>query len=73
MYCGRCDTIPFWRWLKLNQKFAYSIACYDYDGEALSNLQANNFTNCFTASDYTFGILDLQLLITPLASSIFTS
>ena len=55
MYCGRCHTIPFWRWLKLSQKFSYSIACYDYDGEALSNLQANNFTNCFACVDGMYG------------------
>jgi hypothetical protein len=55
MYCGWCHTIPFWRWLKLSQKFSYSIACYDYDGEALSNLQANNFTDCFGEYLSTFG------------------
>jgi hypothetical protein len=55
MYCGKCHTIPFWRWLKLSQKFPYSIACYDYDGEALSNLQANNFTDCFGEYLSTFG------------------
>jgi hypothetical protein len=41
MHCGRCDNIPFWRWLKLNQKFTTSITCNDYDGEKLSNLKYN--------------------------------
>jgi hypothetical protein len=54
--------------LKLSQKFSYSIACYDYDGEALSNLQANNLTDCFGEYFGYQSILDLQLLITPLVS-----
>jgi hypothetical protein len=41
MHCGSCDNIPFWRWLKLNQKFTTSITCNDYDGEKLSNLKYN--------------------------------
>jgi len=47
MYCGGCENIPFWRWLKLNQKFSTSITCHDFDGQYLSNLQPNNVTDCF--------------------------
>jgi len=47
MYCGGCDNIPFWRWLKKNQKFT-SVTCNDYDGESLAKLQPNNFTDCFS-------------------------
>ena len=54
MYCG-CDSIPFWRWLKLNQKFSTSITCYDYGGEKLYNLQPNDFTDCFSEYLSTFG------------------
>jgi hypothetical protein len=39
------------------------IACYDYDGEALSNLQANNFTNCFGEYLSTFGFESVIKLI----------
>ena len=55
MYCGSCDSIPFWRWLKLNQKFSTSITCYDYNGEKLFNLQPNDFTDCFSEYLSTFG------------------
>ena len=55
MYCGGCDNVPFWRWLKLNQKFSTSITCSDYDDEKLSNLQANNVTDCFSEQLSTFG------------------
>ena len=47
MYCGGCDNVPFWRWLKLNQKFSTSITCHDFDREYLSNLQLSNVTDCF--------------------------
>ena len=55
MYCGGCDNIPFWRWLKLNQTFSTSVTCSDCDGEKLSNLQANNVTDCFSEYLSTFG------------------
>jgi hypothetical protein len=55
MYCGGCDNIPFWRWLKLNQTFSTSVTCSDCDGEKLSNLQANNYTDCFSEYLSTFG------------------
>jgi hypothetical protein len=55
MYCGRCDTIPFWRWLKLSQKFSNSIGCYDYNGEQLFSLQPNKVTDCFGEYLSTFG------------------
>jgi len=48
MHCGGCDNIPFWRWLKVNQKIPTSITCNDFDGEKLSNLQPNEFTDCFS-------------------------
>jgi hypothetical protein len=48
MYCGACENIPLWRWLKWNQQFATSIVCYHYDREQLYNLQPNNFTDCFS-------------------------
>ena len=48
MHCGGCDNIPFWRWLKVNQKMPTSITCNDFDGEKLSNLQLNEFTDCFS-------------------------
>ena len=54
MHCGDCDSIPFWRWLKGNQTFPTSITCIDYDGEKLSNLQPNNFTDCFSEYLCTF-------------------
>ena len=47
MHCGDCDNIPFWRWLKVNQKFSTSITCYDFGKKYLSNLQPNNVTGCF--------------------------
>ena len=47
MYCGGCDNIPFWRWLKEDQMFPTSIACNDYGGDQLSDLQPNDFTDCF--------------------------
>ena len=47
MYCGGCNNIPFWRWLKLNQKFSTSITCNDYNGEYLYNVQPTNVTDCF--------------------------
>ena len=55
MYCGGCDNIPFWRWLKLNQTCSTSVTCSDCDGEKLSNLQANNYTDCFSEYLSTFG------------------
>jgi hypothetical protein len=48
MHCGSSDNIPFWRWLKGNQMFSISIACCDYDGEKLSNLQPNDVTDFFS-------------------------
>jgi len=48
MYCGDCDNIPFWRWLKRNQQFSLSVTCNDYNGEYLYNLQPNNVTDCFS-------------------------
>jgi hypothetical protein len=49
MHCGDCENIPFWRWLKGHQTFTTSITCTDFDGgEKLSNLQANDFTGCFS-------------------------
>jgi hypothetical protein len=59
MHCGYCNNIPFWKWIKLQQKFLISINCYDYDGEQLSKLQPNNVTGCF--SEY-LGILGLKVL-----------
>jgi hypothetical protein len=59
MHCGYCNNIPFWRWLKLNDKFPASITCSDYGGEKLSKLQQNNATGCF--SEYV-GILGLKVL-----------
>ena len=56
MYCGACENIPFWRWLKGNQQFTTSIVCYDYDREQLYNLQPNNFTGCFSEYLRTFGL-----------------
>ena len=48
MYCGGCDSIPFWRWLKRNQQFSFlSVTCIDYGGEYLYNLQPNTLTDCF--------------------------
>ena len=47
MYCGGCENIPFWRWLKGNQLFSLSVTCNDYGGEYLYNLQPNNVTDCF--------------------------
>ena len=47
MYCGGCNNITFWRWLKRNDKFSLSVTCNDYDGEYLYYLQPNNVTGCF--------------------------
>ena len=47
MYCGGCDSIPFWGWLRRNQQFSLSVTCIDYDGEYLYSLQPNNVTDCF--------------------------
>ena len=55
MYCDSCDSIPFWTWLKLNQKISTSITCRDYGGEKLTNLQQNNFNDCFSEYLSTFG------------------
>jgi hypothetical protein len=55
MYCGACENIPFWRWLKGTLQFTTSIVCYDYDQEQLSNLQPNNFTDYFSEYLRTFG------------------
>jgi hypothetical protein len=48
MHCGSCENIPFWRWLKGNHTFNTSITCNDFDGEHLSNVQLNTFTDCFS-------------------------
>ena len=54
MYCDDCDNVPFWRWLQLNQTFSSSVTCYDYAGELMSNLQLNDFTDCFSEYLCTF-------------------
>ena len=54
MYCGGCYNIPFWRWIKRNQRFSSSVTCYDYDGEYLYNLQLKNFTECFSEYLWTY-------------------
>jgi hypothetical protein len=59
MHCGYCNNIPFWKWIKLQQKISIYINCYDYVGEQLSKLQPNNVTGCF--SEY-LGILGLKVL-----------
>ena len=33
MYCGGCDNIPFWKWLKETQTYPTSITCNDFDGK----------------------------------------
>ena len=48
MYCGGCDNIPFWRWLR--KQTTISVTCNDYDGKSLSNLQLSNFTGCFPST-----------------------
>ena len=55
MYCGGCENIPFWRWLKGNQLFSLSVTCNDYGGEYLYNLQPNNVTDCFREYLSTLG------------------
>jgi hypothetical protein len=45
MYCGGCDNIPFWRWLR--KQTTTSVTCNDYNGKSLSNLQLSNITGCF--------------------------
>ena len=47
MYCGCNSNIPFWKWLKVNQKFSLSIGCYDYNGLYLENAQPSNFYKCY--------------------------
>jgi len=49
MYCGVCDNIPFWRWLKVKQTFPTSIFCNDFNGEYLSSLQPNNVTGALVS------------------------
>ena len=46
MYCGSCENIPFWRWLKETQKYPTSITCKDFDRKYLPSLQLNNVTDC---------------------------
>jgi len=64
MYCAGCDNIPFWRWLKRNQKFSTSITCYDFDDEYLYNLQPNNFIDCFSEYLCTLGFESVIKFIT---------
>jgi len=64
MHCGECSNIPFWRWLKRNQKFSNYITCYDYGGEILSNLQPNNITDCFSEYLSNFGFESIIKFIT---------
>ena len=46
MDCGDCENIPFWRWLRLDQRTGISITCNDFHGRQLSSLQQNDFTGC---------------------------
>ena len=55
MDCGDCENIPFWRWLRLDQRTGISITCNDFHGRQLSSLQQNDFTGCSGQSTTTTG------------------
>ena len=51
MYCGGCENIPFWRWLR--KQTTTSVTCNDYDGKSLAILEPNNLTDCFRDPCYS--------------------
>ena len=55
MDCGDCENIPFWRWLRLDQRTGINITCNDFHGRQLSSLQQNDFTGCSGQSTTTTG------------------
>ena len=61
MYCGGCENIPFWRWLR--KQTTTSVTCNDYDGKSLAILEPNNLTDCFRDPCYSNPCLSNGLCI----------